>query len=560
MAILLVGVAIVCYGAHKQQSTDDLMRKCEQARSISDYNSLDNLSKQLIDKGNKSGNQRAIGYGNFYRGLSLMFTGKGKECTALLDKAWNISSEISNDSIGALVMNARGIYEAIYANNNFLAQRFFFRSLDLSTDSHFESLKIRVYGNLLILSKSAADPAGLDYAKRIYNYGTTHKDFEQTFMGAYYLALFYHLKGNNKEALKYVDTALDLYKHRHYDDIASVYVLYSEIETDAGHLDKAQSLAHEAIVLSQTNKQASLLPDAYLQLARAESKAGMYYESNIHAQQAIKASQDYSFTNRIIDCNKLIASNFIAMGDNDSAVGYLLKANEGMDTLSSVNMDRMLHERDILDSIQHQEEQSQIREQHIKSQRNIMLVLLVSIIVLATLLVVIIISYRSRVRLIKRIVAQNVSAVEKHKESQRRISELEKQMDEQRKPSGVLTDDADRKQTLYNNICELMENDKLYKEPQLNRERLAAMLGTNRTYLSAVIKEKSGMNYQQFINSYRIQEAIRILSDNDSADYPLKQLWNDLGFSSSSTFYKLFQQAVGITPSVFRKQYLEMNK
>ena len=90
--------------------------------------------------------------------------------------------------------------------------------------------------------------------------------------------------------------------------------------------------------------------------------------------------------------------------------------------------------------------------------------------------------------------------------------------------------------------------------------RLAAMLGTNRTYLSAVIKEKSGMNYQQFINSYRIQEAIRILSDNDSADYPLKQLWNDLGFSSSSTFYKLFQQAVGITPSVFRKQYLEMNK
>ncbi len=57
MAILLVGVAIVCYGAHKQQSTDDLMRKCEQARSISDYNSLDNLSKQLIDKGNKSGNR-----------------------------------------------------------------------------------------------------------------------------------------------------------------------------------------------------------------------------------------------------------------------------------------------------------------------------------------------------------------------------------------------------------------------------------------------------------------------------------------------------------------------
>lgn len=558
--ILILSIAAISHAASNGSSAAELMKRCEQARSISGYSTLGNLSQNLLVIGNKSGDNRVLGYAYFYRGLALMFSGNGKNGMNMLDKAWYISRDIGNDSIGALVMNARGIYEAIYANNNFLAQRFFFRSLNLAASSRFESLKIRIYGNLLSLSKSNADPEGLEYAKRIYNYGKVNHDYQQTFMGAYYLALFYHLKGNNKESLKYINITLDIYKNFRYDAITSVYILYSEIETDERDWGKAQSLAKQAISLAQSNKLISLLPDAYLQLARAENRVGLYRESNEHAQQAIDISEKYSLTNCIIDCNKLIANNFIALGDNNSAVNYLLKANEGMDTLSSINMGRMLHERDILDSIQHQEEQAKIKEQQIKSQRSIMILLLIAIAVLATLLVIIITSYRSRMRLVKRIVAQNVSAIEKQQKNQARISELEKQMDEQRKPSGVLTDDADRKQTLYNNICELMENDKLYKEPQLNRERLAAMLGTNRTYLSAVIKEKSGMNYQQFINSYRIQEAIRILSDNDSADYPLKQLWSDLGFSSSSTFYKLFQQAVGITPSVFRKQYLEMNK
>lgn len=541
--MLLFGVLSVSYASRRQPSVTDLMQKCEQARSLSDYSSLESLSQSLLSVAGKSGDKRALGYGYFYRGLSMMFTGDGKESMPLLDKAWGLSLDIGNDSIGALVMNSRGIYEAIYDNNNFLAQRFFFRSLRLASDSHFESLKIRVYGNLLILSKSAADPSGLAYAEKIYHYGTTHNDFEQTFMGAYYLALFNHLKGNDSEAMEYIKTALALYKKRHYDDISSVYVLYSEIETSAKHFDKAQSLAKLAINMAQSNKQISLLPDAYLQLARAESKAGLYPESNSHALQAIKASEEHSFANHIIDCNKLIASNYIAMGNDHAAIGYLLKANEGMDTLSSVNMERMLHERNILDSIQHQEEQAEIRKQQINSQRNIMIILVVAIVILLVLLVIIFINYRSRVKLIRSIVAQNVNAVEKHE-----------------KPSGILTDDASRKQVIYDRICKLMEDDKLYKEPQLNRERLATMLGTNRTYLSAIIKEKSGMNYQQFINSFRIQEAIRILSGNEAADYPLKQLWSDLGFSSSSTFYKLFQQEVGITPSVFRKQYLEMNK
>lgn len=67
------------------------------------------------------------------------------------------------------------------------------------------------------------------------------------------------------------------------------------------------------------------------------------------------------------------------------------------------------------------------------------------------------------------------------------------------------------------------------------------------------------MNYLQFVNSYRINEAVRILSDPEQTEYPLKQLWSDLGFNSATTFYKLFQKEVGITPSVYRKQFIDLN-
>lgn len=99
-----------------------------------------------------------------------------------------------------------------------------------------------------------------------------------------------------------------------------------------------------------------------------------------------------------------------------------------------------------------------------------------------------------------------------------------------------------------------METDKPYHEPRLTREKLAKMLGTNRTYLSTVIHAKGGMSYQQFVNTYRINEAIEVLSDASQIERPLKQLWSELGFTSPSTFYKLFQQSVGITPLAFRKQ------
>ena len=153
---------------------------------------------------------------------------------------------------------------------------------------------------------------------------------------------------------------------------------------------------------------------------------------------------------------------------------------------------------------------------------------------------------RKRNVLYERIVRQQIESVEREKvvESIPDVSE----------PS-------EKSHRIYEEVCRLMEEERIYADPQISRESLAQKLGTNKTYLTNIISECSGgMNLAQFVNQYRLREALRLLSDKQYIDYPLKQMSSDLGFGSISTFYKLFQDKVGVTPSAYRKSFIKVSK
>lgn len=104
-----------------------------------------------------------------------------------------------------------------------------------------------------------------------------------------------------------------------------------------------------------------------------------------------------------------------------------------------------------------------------------------------------------------------------------------------------------------------MQEEEVYKENLLTKERVADLLGTNRTYLSQIINEQTQQNFTQYVNNYRINEAIRLLSDPET-DIPLKAVASEVGFNSMSTFYKIFQNAVGIPPKQYRNKVMSMHK
>lgn len=104
-----------------------------------------------------------------------------------------------------------------------------------------------------------------------------------------------------------------------------------------------------------------------------------------------------------------------------------------------------------------------------------------------------------------------------------------------------------------------MREEKIYKDNFITKDKVAEILGTNRTYLSRIINEQSKLSFTHYVNRFRIEEAIRLLSDPNN-ETPMKAISAELGFNSISTFYNLFQSSVGMTPSQYRNKVMELPK
>lgn len=136
-------------------------------------------------------------------------------------------------------------------------------------------------------------------------------------------------------------------------------------------------------------------------------------------------------------------------------------------------------------------------------------------------------------------------------------------------PSPSVADDAEKKyvnspltdekkHVLFQNLEHCMTDQGIYRDKLLTKEKVADLLGTNRTYLSQVINEQTGQTFTLYVNRYRLDEAIRLLGD-PQADITLKGIASDVGFSSMTTFYKVFQTNVGMSPKEYREKALHLS-
>ncbi|MCL2737972.1 MAG: helix-turn-helix domain-containing protein [Bacteroidales bacterium] len=114
--------------------------------------------------------------------------------------------------------------------------------------------------------------------------------------------------------------------------------------------------------------------------------------------------------------------------------------------------------------------------------------------------------------------------------------------------AGALADDE-----LYRRIVSYFETDKPYLKAGVNVADIAARLFTNKTYVSRLLNEKLDQNFNQFINTYRIREAQRLVAEE--GPIPLPTLCKRVGFTSMASFTVAFKLNTGMTPGEWcRKQ------
>jgi AraC-like DNA-binding protein len=101
-------------------------------------------------------------------------------------------------------------------------------------------------------------------------------------------------------------------------------------------------------------------------------------------------------------------------------------------------------------------------------------------------------------------------------------------------------------------IERVMTDKKYYANPDITLDKLAAEVRLHPKKLSLVLKLHYHLNFYQFINSYRITEAKRLLVDPGFTHKTITDIFLEVGFNNKSVFYSFFKRNVGITPSEYR--------
>lgn len=101
-------------------------------------------------------------------------------------------------------------------------------------------------------------------------------------------------------------------------------------------------------------------------------------------------------------------------------------------------------------------------------------------------------------------------------------------------------------------ILAYMDREKPYLDPDLNQSDLASRIGMSSHHFSEVLHYGFQQNFYNFINSYRVVEAQKLLKSARYQEAKLIAIAFDSGFKSKTSFFRIFKKHTGQTPSEFR--------
>lgn len=403
-----------------------------------------------------------------------------------------------------------------------------------------------ILSNIATIYSVREDTAGLKYALGAYRIGKPVGNLLLDSRNALQLSTLYYLHKQYDSARYYVNEAFKIENevHVHHINKSYAHLISGLIYKGIGRPDMAESEFKMAEgCLGEDNEGIDIkLYLAYGDLMLDEgnaAKAAEYYRKGIALGDSLG---NIEVTYKLLYGLYRVYWN---SGDIPSSFDYYRRYVSMKDSLLNLKKEQEFSAMQInYEKSRHREQLKEKELQIVKSQRAVIAISSVVVIVVL-LLIYSYILYRRRNLMYSNLARQYYNF-------KLRFDELQAN-GRNRKDSSVNEND----ETLYEQIEALMKEHHLYRRKDVSVTLVAEMVGSNSTYISKVINTFAAVSFPNYINNYRISEAIDIISDINT-DSQLKDIASDVGYTSFSTFYRAFIKETGCSPSKYREEILKM--
>ncbi len=136
-----------------------------------------------------------------------------------------------------------------------------------------------------------------------------------------------------------------------------------------------------------------------------------------------------------------------------------------------------------------------------------------------------------------------------------KLDELKsKESPKENRPDWIDPDLLEKKANL---IKEYITQEKSYLDPKFNLKFLAEQVDTPHYQISKILNDYYGLNFNDFINEFRVNEFVRIINKNKSKHIKNSAIAYECGFYSESTFFRAFKKFMGKTPQQYQKEIFD---
>lgn len=497
-----------------------------------DFDAALKLSYQLRNKGESEHDGRALLYGyvyiaQCYGGINIvdsmsLYFGKALPMAEREKDYWALAT-IYN-SLGGNTAFGEGDYSQGIA--------YLIEALRYAENIRDTSRLMLVKNNLAMAYCFINDSTGLIYAQDVYRNGVDNNNIYRIFQGAMISANLYWMMRDTANALRYVKEALPYVEM--YDQSREVYVLYADILRDIGKKDSSVIYYRKAFQ-EQSGSGIYSKADLYLGYAEFLKEDRRYDDAvsvlmdGLHMMDSVRspAKKPMMYLS--------LSGIYEDMGDPGTALTYYKQYNEEANRQLNLEIERKI-------SSIRREYDKQKHEVELLEWRNKYNLAVMAFVFAVCVFVGLYLLYRSKVKNYRQLLKQHQTILERQETRPAQTAAVPMPQDKMKE--------------MYDRLEKLMYEQELYRQSDLSRDKVAQMLSTNRTYLCSVIKSFTGMTFPYYVNSFRINEAVRILS-NPEDNTPIKAIAGNLGYNNLTTFYRLFEAAKGMPPSKYRETVIQ---